>query len=59
MPAAQGGGGSRGRTRAKNQAMAAAFKAAGIERTTGRCAQCYRIITIESAKSRYVHLCRG
>lgn len=51
--------GTAGRNRAKNQAMAARMKDLGIERTTGRCALCYRIITIDSIKSRYVHICKG
>ena len=51
------GQGRRGRIRAANQARAATMKALGIERTTGRCANCHRIITIESRKSRYTHIC--
>lgn len=41
----------------KNAERAAEMKKLGIERTTGRCAQCYRIITIESRKSKYNHMC--
>jgi hypothetical protein len=37
---------------------AAYMKLHGIVRTTGRCAHCYRIITIESNKSKYTHVCR-
>lgn len=43
----------------KDKQMAAYLKRMGIERTTGRCAACYRMITIESSKSRYTHICRG
>lgn len=43
----------------KDKEMAARLKRLGIERTTGRCALCYRIIVIESIKSRYKHICRG
>lgn len=49
-------GGSR---RAKDAAMAAYMKAHGIERTTGVCALCYRVIKIDSIKSTYAHICRG
>ena len=45
--------------RKKDEAMAARLKKLGIERTTGRCALCYRIIAVTSAKSRYTHICRG
>lgn len=37
-----GGGGKKQRTRAKNQAMATQIR--GIERDTGRCPVCYRIV---------------
>jgi hypothetical protein len=51
--------GGKGRAQsAKDQARAAALKALGIERTTGRCAVCYRIIAVDSCKSRYSHRCR-
>jgi hypothetical protein len=52
-------GGAAARRSAKDKARAAYMKRLGIERTTGRCAQCYRIITINSSKSRYTHICRG
>lgn len=55
---AQSNEGSRGRKRIKSQALAAQMKALGIERTTGRCAQCYRIVTVDSSKSKYTHICR-
>ena len=43
----------------KDQDRAAMMKRLGIERTTGRCAVCYAIITVDSSKSRYTHKCRG
>lgn len=43
----------------KNRERAAEMKARGEERTTGRCAQCYAIISVESRISRYTHICRG
>jgi len=42
----------------KDKERAAFLRQLGDERTTGRCATCYRIITIESRKSRYTHICR-
>ena len=42
----------------KDKQRAARLKALGIERTQGRCALCYRIISIEGPKSRYTHICR-
>lgn len=56
---AQSNEGLAGRRRAKSQALAARMKALGIERTTGRCALCYSIITIDSIKSKYRHICRS
>lgn len=41
----------------RDKAMAADLKSRGIERTTGRCALCYKIISIQGPKSRYSHLC--
>jgi hypothetical protein len=52
-------GGAGKRRSQKDREMAADLKRRGIERTTGRCALCYRIIVIESCKSRYRHICRG
>lgn len=46
-------------TRRKDEEMAARLKREGVVRTTGRCAQCYAIISVDSTKSRYVHVCRG
>ncbi len=44
-------------TRRKDGERAARMKAEGIARTTGRCAVCYRIVVVDSWKSRYTHLC--
>ena len=41
-----------------SKGIAARQKKLGECRTTGRCAICYQIITIESLKSRYRHMCR-
>lgn len=41
----------------KDKERAATMKRLGIERTTGRCALCYRIISIDSIKSKYTHKC--
>jgi hypothetical protein len=43
----------------KDKQMAAYLKRLGVERKTGRCAACYRIISIEGPQSRYSHLCPG
>jgi hypothetical protein len=43
----------------KDQEMAARMKALGIERETGVCAMCYRVITVDSVRTRYRHVCRG
>jgi hypothetical protein len=48
--------GGQGR-RAKDAARAAAMKAQGIVRTTGRCEGCLRIVTCNSSKSRFTHMC--
>lgn len=40
----------------RDKERAAAMKRAGIERTTGRCPLCYRIVQCESAKSRNTHI---
>ncbi len=48
---------SRETQRVKSQAQAARMAADGIVRTTGRCALCYRIIAVDSIKSRYSHRC--
>lgn len=50
--------GGQGRARSqRDKERAARLKRLGDERTTGRCAVCYRIVTIESRKSRYTHRC--
>lgn len=56
---AESSGGSKARLKAKNQSRAMEMKRLGIERTTGRCAVCYRIVTVDSSKSRYSHICKG
>lgn len=47
------------RRQERDRERAAQLKRNGVERTTGRCAQCYRIISIEGPKSRYTHVCSG
>lgn len=48
----------RGDARArKDKERAAYMRRMGIVRTTGRCAICYKIVTIDSWKSRYTHRC--
>lgn len=42
----------------KDKERAAALKRAGVERTTGRCANCYRVVTVDSAGTRWTHRCR-
>lgn len=44
-------------TKAKNQAMAGALKAQGIERTVQRCPVCNKMIPCDGPKSRYHHKC--
>lgn len=43
----------------RDKVMAAYLKRMGIERTTGMCALCYRMISIDSIKSNYKHICSG
>jgi len=43
----------------KDKEMAAYMKKMGIERTSGKCALCYRTISIDSIKSSYTHICSG
>lgn len=43
----------------KNRERAAELKRMDVERVTGRCAQCYAIVSVDSRKSRYRHICRG
>jgi len=56
---AQSEGGAKNRRKIKNEHMVARLRALDDERTTCRCAQCYRIVTCESRKSRFTHRCRG
>ena len=51
-------GGAAARRRERDKARAGHMKRLGIERTTGVCALCYRLITIDSIKSRYTHVCK-
>ena len=46
--AAKKSGGTAGRQRAKDSAMAAALKAVGDERTVGKCPICNRTIAVHS-----------
>lgn len=55
---AQGKGGSASQKRIRDVRRAAEMKRLGIERTTGICALCYRLIRIDSSCSRYTHVCR-
>lgn len=57
MAASDNAGGPKGRAR-KNRERAAEMKRLGIERTTGRCAVCYHIVSVDSRISRYRHICR-
>jgi hypothetical protein len=45
--------------RAKDQARAAYLKAHGIDRTTGRCAICYALVTVDNKVkgTRFSHRC--
>lgn len=43
----------------RDRERAAQMKRDGIERTTGRCPQCYKIVTCDSRISRYTHVCKG
>jgi hypothetical protein len=53
MAESQGAGQRRSQ---KDKEMAARMKREGIQRTTARCG-CYRIVTIDSWKSKYTHRC--
>lgn len=48
---------ARKKERHASQGIAARMKELGVCRTTGRCANCYQIITIDSRKSKYRHVC--
>jgi hypothetical protein len=43
----------------RDKQMASELKRIGQERTTGRCAQCYQIITCDGPKSVRRHVCPG
>jgi len=43
----------------RDKARAAEMKRLGIERTTGICALCYKLISIQGPKSKYAHNCPG
>lgn len=49
--AAKKTGGTVGRVKAKNQAMAAAMKAAGVERRTGNCPLCHKEVSLHKLYS--------
>lgn len=53
--------GSAKRRAQRDRERAAQMKRDGIERTTGRCSNCYRITTCESSRTRNTHiqLCQG
>lgn len=50
---------SKASQREASQAQAQYMKDKGICRTMGRCALCYRLITIDSWKSKYKHVCHN
>lgn len=45
----------------RDKEMAARMKREGVERTTGRCPNCYRIVQCESSRTRNAHIqaCQG
>jgi hypothetical protein len=51
--AAKKSGGTAGRVRAKNQAVAAMMKAQGIKRNVCRCPVCHKVVGVDSL---YHHL---
>lgn len=53
MASSQGQGQARSQ---RDKERASRMKAAGIERTTGRCPNCYKIVTCDSRKSRNTHI---
>lgn len=57
--AAKKSGGTAGRMRAKNSAMAAALKAAGEERTSGKCPLCNRAFSINHLYNHIISCKRG
>lgn len=50
--------GSAKRKQQRDRERAAELKRLRVCRTTGRCPVCYAIVTIDSWKSRYTHICR-
>jgi len=42
----------------RDRERAATMKRDGVERTTGRCPNCYKIVTCESSRSRNSHIGR-
>lgn len=50
----------RAEQKAKDQARAAYMKERKIERTTGRCALCYKEVTVENAAkgTKFTHRCQ-
>lgn len=55
MASASSGAGSR--RRVKDAQRAGQMKSAGVERTQGRCEGCLRIVTCDSNKTRFTHMC--
>jgi hypothetical protein len=51
--AAQKSGGTAGRLRAKNQAVAAMMKAQGVKRNVCRCPICHKLVGVDSL---YAHI---
>jgi hypothetical protein len=51
--------GSGRRRSQRDKERAAQLKRHGVERTTGRCAVCYAIVSTQGPKSRYTHVCPG
>lgn len=51
-------GGTAGRQRAKNQAMAAAMAAQGIKRNTCRCPVCHHLVSLGSIQAHIIS-CKG
>lgn len=45
----------------RDKERAADMRRRGVERTTGRCPNCYRIVVCESSRSRntHIYLCQG
>lgn len=49
-------GGSAKRKQQRDKQRAAEMKRLGIERTTGRCPNCYKIVACDSSKSKNTHI---